>query len=355
MKIIRAILFIINLIAAIGLILTTLAGAISPSKTILPSLLAYGYLPMLAINIGMSLLWLLFGRWEMLLSVAAIVLRWSLLPLFIQAGGNSKVPPADEHPYMVTMMSYNVHLFNGNGKEKADHDSIARQFIKLVRNEAPDVLCLQEFVTLKKVNIIDSLALMGYNHYASTRYKPGGAPYSTVIFSRLPITFVKAVDKDKLLVELMRDGQRMRLLSVHMDSYGLDPSDFEAVERMRHGDVHEGDRRTLAKVKATVLNHEREWNESVAPMVEGSTIPMVVAGDMNDIPSSWLYHQLTRSLKDTYVEKGLGFGTTYNGGFPAFRIDMILHSEGLKTLSYKRIKSPLSDHYPIKVALEFEI
>ena len=64
---------------------------------------------------------------------------------------------------------------------------------------------------------------------------------------------------------------------------------------------------------------------------------------------------MTRSLKDTYVEKGLGFGTTYSGGFPAFRIDMIMHSEGLTTLSYKRIKTPLSDHYPVKVALEFEI
>lgn len=355
MKIIRAILFIINLIAAIGLVATTLAGAISPSTSVIPSLLAYGYLPMLALNAAMAMLWLLFGRWEMLLSVAAIAARWAFLPLFIQAGGTSKVPPVDEHPYMVTMMTYNVHLFDGNGHEQVQRDSIARCFIQLVRCEEPDVLCLQEYAAVRGVNVTDSLALMGYNHYAGSHRDRNGSPYGTAVFSRLPITFVKVVDGQKVLVELMRDGQRMRLLCVHMDSYGLDDSDFEAVERIRRGDMQEGDRRTLAKVKTTVLNHEREWHESVAPLVDGCSMPMVVAGDMNDIPSSWLYHQLTRSLKDTYVEKGVGFSTTYSGGFPAFRIDMIMHNEGLKPLSYKRIKSPLSDHYPVKVALEFEI
>lgn len=355
MKVIRAILFVINLIAALGLVATTLAGAVSPSRSTLPSLLAYGYLPMLAVNVAFALLWLLFGRWEMLLSVAAIAARWSMLPLFIQAGGVSKVPPADEHPYMVTMMSWNVHLFDGNGQEKVRRDSIARQFLTLVRNEAPDVLCLQEFAAVGGVNVTDSLVLMGYNHFAGSRRASGGLPYGTVVFSRLPITFVKSVDSQKLLVELMRDGQRMRLLAVHMDSYGLDDSDFEAVERMRRGEVQEGDRRTLGKVKETVRNHEHEWRECVAPLVDGCTMPMVVAGDMNDIPSSWLYHQLTRHLKDTYVEKGLGFGTTYSGGFPAVRIDMVMRNDGLRTLSYKRIKSPLSDHYPVKVALEFDI
>lgn len=355
MKIIRAILFIINLIAALGLVATTLAGAISPSRTVLPSLLAYGYLPMLAINVGMVLLWLMFGRWEMLLSVVAIAARWAMVPLFIQAGGTSKVPSAEEHPYMVTMMTYNVHHFRGNGHDEVKKDSIARRFIGLVRNEAPDVLCLQEYAAVRGMSVTDSLTTMGYKHYAGSHSDSKGIPYGSTVFSRLPITFVKVLDGEKVLVEIERDGKRMRILCVHMDSYGLDDSDFEAVERLRHGDVKEGDRRTLAKVKETVLNHEREWNESVEPMISGSTMPMVVAGDMNDIPSSWLYHQMTRSLKDTYVEKGLGFGTTYSGGFPAFRIDMIMHSEGLTTLSYKRIKTPLSDHYPVKVALEFEI
>ena len=51
MKIIRIILLILNILAALGLIATTLAGVISPSKNIMPSVLAYGFLPMLGINL----------------------------------------------------------------------------------------------------------------------------------------------------------------------------------------------------------------------------------------------------------------------------------------------------------------
>lgn len=355
MKIIRAILFIINIVAALALVATTLAGVISPSRSILPSLLAYGYLPMLVLNAAFVLMWLLFGRWELLLSVAAIAVRWAMVPAYLQVSGTSKVPSADEHPYMVTMMTYNVHLFDGNGKEKVKRDSIARQFVQLVRCEAPDVLCLQEYALVDKVRVTDSLIMLGYKHYASTHRKYNGAPYGTVVFSRLPITFVKVIDGEKMLVELMRDGKRMRVLCLHMDSYGLDHSDFEAMERMRHGEVKDGDRRTLGKIRTTVLNHEKEWREDVTPLIDGCTMPMVVAGDMNDIPSSWLYHQLTRSLTDSYTKKGSGLSITYSNKPLPFRIDMLLHNDGFKTLSYKRIKSPLSDHYPVRVALEFEI
>ena len=357
MKIIRAIVFIINLIAALGLIATTLAGIVSPSRSVLPSLLAYGYFPMLVVNVLFVLLWLLFGRWELLLSVAAIALRWYMVPLHFQVGGTTKVPPAEEHPYMVTMMTYNVHHFKGNDtEEKMNKDSVARLFVRLVRNESPDILCLQEYGAVKRVNVTDSLTLLGYNHYAGSRSTKAGVPYGSVVFSRLPITFVKAVDNHKVLVEVMRDGKRMRVLCVHMDSYGLDSNDFEAMDKIRHGEVNEVDRRTLDKVRTTVLNHEREWHEDIAPMIDGCTMPMVIAGDMNDIPSSWLYHRLTRTMKDTYVERGVGRGNTWGKDLAtAVRIDMIMHNDSLNTLSHKRIKTPLSDHYPVLVALEFEI
>jgi len=355
MKIIRTIFFIINVIVALGLVLTTLAGTIAPSKCIIPSLLAFGYVPMLILNVLMVLIWLLFGRWEMLLSVAAIALRWSMVPLFVQAGGTSKVPSADEHPYMVSMLSYNVHQFSGNGRTEVPRDSIALGFIHLVDSHSPDVLCLQEYAAVKNVDITDSLILRGYNHYAGAHSTSAGLPYGTTVFSKLPITFVKVVDSEKVLVELMHDGKRLRLLCVHMDSYNLDGRDFEAVERITHGDVQHEDRRTLSKVKETILNHEQEWNERLAPIIEGSTVPTVVAGDMNDIPWSWLYSRLSRNLEDCYTEKGVGFSTTYGKGLYSLRIDMVLHSEGLNTLSYRRIKTSLSDHYPLLVSMEFEI
>ena len=354
MKVVRTILFIINALVALALVLTTLAGTVAPSTSIIPSLLAFGYVPMLALNVLCVVVWALMGRWELLLSVAAIAARWTMLGLFLQVGGTSKMPDRAEHPQMVSLMTYNLHLFRGSDAEPASSDDNARRFLALVREQQPDVLCLQEYAAPKSVAVTDSLELAGYNHYFGTHTSRTGVPYGTVVFSRLPITYVNRIDGEKLMVELLCEGQRLRVVCLHMDSYRFDDADREEIERLRHGDVSDTSRRTMAKVKETILSHEYEWNNSISAVVTETTVPTVVAGDLNDIPSSWLYARLSENLTDTYCEQGSGFCPTYNGGFPAFRIDNIFRSEGLRTLSYRRVRTDISDHYPVLVALEFE-
>lgn len=356
MKIVRFILFIVNIVLALGLVLTTLAGTIAPSRTILPSLLAFGYVPMLAANLLMILIWVLMGRWELLVSVVAIAVRWGMVPLLLQAGGTSKVPPLEEHPSRVVLMTYNVHQFQGNGKDTVQADSIARCFVGLVRAEQPDVLCLQEYAAVRGVNVTDSLATMGYNHYFGAHTAKAGTPYGTTVFSRFPITFVKRLDNEKVLVELMCEGRRLRVVDLHMDSYRFDSSDLAELR------VKRDKLRVNGKVTETIRCHEKEWNSVIAPVVDECATPTLVAGDLNDIPWSWLYHQFARRMTDTFTECGTGFSSTYRLGMPdmpnvpiAFRIDMVFRSEGLRTLSYKRLKTPLSDHYPVMVSVEFEI
>jgi endonuclease/exonuclease/phosphatase family metal-dependent hydrolase len=251
-------------------------------------------------------------------------------------------------------MTYNVHQFQGRDNNPQQSDSIAADFLALVRKHRPEVLCLQEYAAPKTLALTDSLTLLGYNHYYGAHTSARGLPYGTVVFSHLPITYVNRLDSEKLLVELHKEGRRMRVCNIHMDSYRFDAADREEIERMRHGTVQESSRRTLAKVKETILSHEKEWVEHVKPVVTASTVPLVLAGDLNDIPGSWLYRQLSRELTDAYCEQGRGMSITYNGGFPRFRIDMVFRSEGLTTLSYRRLKSDLSDHYPVLTSFELE-
>lgn len=352
MKIVRTILVILNVLVALGLVLTTLAGEIRPSQSIVPSLLAFAYLPLLAANVAMVVVWALLKRWEFLISTAVIALRWSFVGLFFQVGGTTKVPEREEHPQMVTLMSYNVHMFYGPKDNPAPTDSIAREFLALVAEYRPDVLCLQEYQAVPKVNVTDSLMLQGYNHYHGTHMSNAGAPSGSVVFSKLPITYVSKIDNTKLLVELMHDSSRFRVCCIHMDSYQLDTVEKHEMEKLRHGEVKAPSRKTLGKVKETILCHEGEWEQRLSPVVTECSLPLVMAGDLNDIPTSWLYHQISKHMTDTYREKGVGYCTTYHGGSPKFRIDMVFHSEGMQTLSYKRIRSTVSDHYPVFTALE---
>ena len=354
MKVIRAILLVINVLAALGLLLTTLAGTVAPSRSIILSMMSFVYLPMLVLNVVFVILWLLMRRWPFVVSAVAIAVRWSFVGLTIQVGGTSHVPDAAEHPQMVTLMTYNVHQFNGREYDHGRADTNARRFIDLVRSEQPDILCLQEYAATPHVGVTDSLVLMGYNHYYGAQTAKSGVPYGSVVFSRLPITYVSRIDNEKLLVELHRDGKRLRVVCLHMDSYRFDDADREEIERMRRGEVNESSRRTLAKVKETILSHEQEWLNNIGPVVTECKVPLVVAGDLNDVPTSWLYARMSECLDDTFRDCGWGFGTTYSGGFPAVRIDNVFHSGDLRTLSHHRIRTDISDHYPVMVALEFK-
>lgn len=351
MKKFRIILLVFNILAAIALLSTTLAGAIAPSSSILPSVLAYGFLPMLLLNIVLLIVWLVMGRWEFLISAGTILVRFSYLGLFFQIGGTTEVPPAVEHPGMVTLMSYNLHMFGGNGFESVPKDSNALAFFTLLHEHQPDLLCLQEYSSVHGAT--DSLAAMGYTYRFGSR---GGetTPHGTVVFSRLPITFVKRIDQQKVLVELEKNDRRFRLCCVHMDSYSFDLENRNDIEEMRHGRFDSTSHRTLSKAKETVLKHEEEWNTMLYPLIRDCSLPLILAGDMNDIPSSWLYSQITNYFDDTYRDEGSGFGSTYNGSFPRFRIDMVFHNDGFSTLSYHRLSSDISDHYPLLVSLELK-
>lgn len=351
MKILRSILLILNVLAALALIATTLAGAVAPSKSILPSVFAYGFLPLLAVNVLFVLLWLLLRRWSFLISAAAIAARFSVVGIFLQVGGTSEVPSLEEHPGRIVLMSYNLHNFGGVDFESTPKDSNAKEFLLLLREQQPDVLCLQEYAAVKGMSITDSLELMGYNHYYGARGS-NTAPSGTVVFSKFPITYVKKIDQQKLLVELLHGERPFRLLCVHMNSYSFDLDDREEIEQLRHGKVDSISHRTLAKAKGTVLRHEEEWNSLLRPLVCESSLPLLMAGDMNDIPASWLYFQISKYLRDAFRDEGNGLCSTYNGSFPRFRIDMVFHSPEFTTLSYRRLKSRISDHFPVIVSLE---
>lgn len=363
MKIFRIILLVFNIFAALGLVATTLAGAIAPSTNILPSVLAYGFLPMLVLNLVLMVVWLCMGRWEFLVSAGTILLRISYIGYFFQVGGTSEVPSAEEHPDMVTLMSYNIHNFSGQESVLSPKSEQVDAFLSLLDEyHCPDILCLQEYTSVSGRSVTDSLRARGYNHcYGAS----GGSDHlsGTVVFSKLPITYVKNIDRQKILVELQKGKHTFRLCCVHMDSYQFVQENRDDINQMRYGKLDSTSRRTLGKAKETVLCHEKEWKELLSPLVKDCSVPLLLAGDMNDIPGSWLYSQIIDQLDDTYRDEGSGFCTTFNDGggnmlpfgqdwLPQFRIDMVFHSPEFSTLSYRRIKTEISDHYPVLVSLE---
>lgn len=347
-KFFRAILFIINILFAVALVVSTLAGTLPPSRFAAVSILSYGYLVLLLANILFIVAWLCLSRWEFLLSVAAIAVRFSFVGLFFQVGGTTEVEPAEGQ---LKVMTFNTHGFRGlDGDTLMTADSGACEFLRIVDNEQPDVLCLQEFHNPEHVKVSDSLAARGYRaHYGvhgSHRYS------AAILFSRCQLVRGYEMDqRSKFYADLRKEGHTVRVCVVHGDSYHLSDDDMEGFEKLTHAQPDSTTRGLLGKFVETTRRHEEEWNEELLPLIETTSLPLIIAGDFNDTPASYIYQRITRHLTDPYVEEGSGFGTTYHGPYPAFRIDYVFHSPELQTLSYKRIKTNISDHYPIVVTL----
>ena len=352
----RTILLILNAIALLLMLGSTMAGVVPPSKFIGFSLLSYGYLYFLLLNVVFIIIWLMLSSKWFLLSLAGILLRMSFIPLFFQVGGTDKVDDDDGQP-MLKVMSFNAHGFRGS--EMGDFtvkDSNMLEFIQILEEEQPDVLVLQEYVNRGDTVILsDRLGRMGYRHKISAE----GRPFSgEIIFSKLPTVYADGwCDVDKFYADMLWNDDTVRIYCLHLDSYHLDQSDHKQIHDISHGNVDSTmGRSTFRKFRETILTHEQEW-ETIQPFFESRDRMTVVAGDFNDMPASYLYQQFRKLFVDSYCEAGLGFSTTYHGdfrtlaAFTAFRIDMVLHTPDLQAIAYKRIKSDISDHYPILVTL----
>lgn len=350
-KLLRIILLLVNLLFAAALLLSTLAGVIPPSKSSAISLLSYGYPFLLAANIVWVAGWLCFSRKEFLVSLIAILLRCNFIPMFFQLGGNTEwlgndTAQANVRVNAMKIMTFNVHGFHGVD-DSLSPDEGAKMFFALLREEQPDVLTLQEFFDGKKVVVADTLETMGYRYHYGFKDRS----YGLQLYSKYPFDYVCSLDgSNKLYADIVKGGKVVRLFCVHLDSYQLTHDETGNISKLISEDTLSVN--VAKKLISTFREHENEWDEVLKKQILESPHPFIVAGDFNDTPASYIYQQLGKYAKDSYVEQGCGFCTTYHGMFPAYRIDHVFHSDTLQALSYKRVRSDISDHYPVVVTLK---
>lgn len=347
--IIKGLFVAINVVAVVLLFASTLAGTVPPSHNIWVSLLSYAYFPLLLVNIGFVVLWLLAGSRWFLLPTVVIVVRCAFIPLYFQMGGETEAHSGNT----LKVMTYNVHGYHGRDFVSALNtnlgqiDSNVATFLAIIDKEQPDVMCLQEFTQKAHCTAVrDSIEARGYLFSASAR--PGEERYNTVVFSRFPLLPSEYIDSSELLaVDVVKGDDTVRVMNLHLKSYKLDEDDYQRLSATRHGIMRaDSVRSTLRKMRKASLAHEREWTV-VEPFLKSAPHPYIVAGDFNDTPASYFYQKTKPYLKDSYKECGKGFCTTYHGNFPAFRIDYLLHTDSIDAVEYKRLKSDLSDHYPL--------
>lgn len=82
--------------------------------------------------------------------------------------------------------------------------------------------------------------------------------------------------------------------------------------------------------------------------------PVIICGDMNNSPFSYIYRTIKGDLNDCFEEAGNGFGQTYKFKYYPARIDYIFANKKIKVKSFTTFAQfENSDHFPIMTRLSF--
>ena len=89
--------------------------------------------------------------------------------------------------------------------------------------------------------------------------------------------------------------------------------------------------------------------------MNNSPHPLILMGDLNEIPYSYTYFKLGENYENAFENAGRGFGFTYNRILFFLRIDHIFSSEKLKAVQFRTHREvDYSDHYPVSATFTWE-
>lgn len=348
-----------NGLAVLALLLSYLSARVDPSTFWPLALLGIAYPFLLLANLLCIGWWLVFRPKRIWPSLIVILIGWGHLGEYVQLPGASKPPKDVRTPF--TLMSWNVRLFN---LYNWTHNQQTRdEMMELIRVEDPDILCMQEFLNVAPGNPImvkDSL-LSSYRFTACadayTVHAHGDLDIGIAIFSTWPIVaqgtihFPDDLNNLSLWADIAVGADTIRVYTAHLASLRFVDNDYDFIRTIEQGggsdSLTTAGGRILRRIKNAFLRRSGEVAMILAHM-ESSPWPVVYCGDLNDTPMSYSYHQLIRSgLSDAFMEGGEGFGHTYIGDFPSFRIDHILYSQRFRSWDFRTLPDELSDHRAI--------
>jgi endonuclease/exonuclease/phosphatase family metal-dependent hydrolase len=348
----------IAVVLAIALLLGLLSGHVDPrTNKYIPFFgLAYSYF--LFLNLFMVVWWILRKRFlPFLLTVAVIGCTYPVLISTISLSGTEGLGTKTD-PSLIRMMTYNVHNFRPY--DPGNSDSVKTQILSVVKKESPDVIGFQEYYTRKKgfYDLTDSLkSILRTNHYY---YVPSSEndfeSMGLAIFSKYPIKNKGVIwfDSERsgncsIFVDLEVKKKILRVYNVHLQSISFVKQDYDYLAKVtKKIDAEIVPSKRIVTMLRTAFQKRSEQVDLIRKHMAACKTPYLIAGDFNDTPASYAVTQITADLTKTFVKKGQGFGTTYNGKFPNFQIDYIAVTKNIEVMNHHITEAKLSDHFPLR-------
>lgn len=363
----KIVFLVLNILASILFLLACLASTLDPLKWWYISFLSLGFGFIVITLIAFILFWLVIKPRLILLSLLPMLVGYKSISMFFGFQLSEKFnyqKPAN----VLRVAHWNVARFMEWKQNNNKGSQVRMKMMDQIKEQAADVLCLQEFYTSTDTVYYNNLQHMmkevGYPYYYFAWRDDGYKQwFGNAIFSRFPIVdsgkinFSRGRFPETLLhADIAFQNDTVRVYTTHLASLRFQKEDYEAIERIKDKQqaVIQKSKGIFYKVRNALLER-KEQAQLVKEVISNDPYPIIITGDFNDVPNSYAYATIKGDkLQDVFLKKGFGIGRTFNVISPTLRIDYILASKEFEVRQFNRIARNLSDHFMLVTDLQLK-
>lgn len=334
-----------NIAVIIAMLATGYSDHINPVAHPLLANLGLLFPVFLVLDILFLVMWLCVKKTYALIPFAGLVVGF--VPVRVYTPLNVR---ADAPEGSIKVMSYNVFNFS-----TWSDTSKPSEILEYIRQEDPDILCLEEAGGgAERQPIIDSTLSV------RLAYRDTVNSGSIAIYSRFPIVGKERIhyfskNNNSSAAFFLKTGRNDTTIVVanHFEITGISLEQRSQFKAMLKGklqkDSVEVESRALWRCLAESAAVRAPQADAVAQFVarhRGKSI--ILMGDFNDSPISYVRRRIAEELTDCYVASANGPGISYHYNGFYVRIDNIMCSS--QWMPYNcRVDNSIkaSDHYPI--------
>ena len=294
-------------------------------------------------------MWALFKPKFLFFSLVVVLAGWGFVNRYVQFVGKNTEKEG------IKVVSYNVQNFPG--KKEAEQKASANKILEFLDEKNADIICIQEIKLRRKniFNIADAVKrLKSIKHY---HYASNGETFGLATFTSYPILKMGEIRYQKspnmaIFTDVLIGSDTVRIFNVHLQSYQIDPRKYDIIDSPgidEKKDIREI-REIGGKLKRAFQTRAGQVRE-IREIIDKTKYPVVICGDFNDTPVSYTYQTLRGDFNDAFVSSGKGFGQTYIGKLPSYRIDNIFYSDSFESYNFKADNFRASDHLPVSTLL----
>ncbi len=350
-KIISKLLLVVNVIVAAMLLLSAWGGYINPNTFGWEGSLALLFPFLVLLSFLFMAGWLVVQSRRWLVSFCALILCVFQLRTYCPINMPQPVPKG-----AIKVVSYNTYGLGWGLKDSV----IYKQMMDYLRNSDADLFCAQESnYNLGHKSIVEEA--VAHWKYRDSVFIPKSCNALT-LFSNYPI-----LDRHVILssspghvcvaYNVKIEGDTVVVVNCHFVSNAINPEDkatYQKIVTISDRDSTSEDILRLGrKVNDAGLRRAKQADSLALYLEQQGDRPIIVCGDFNETPLSYVHTRLCRLLNDAYTASGNGPGISYHLNKMYFRLDNILCSSHWRSFGARvDNRQKMSDHYPIEAWLK---